>query len=119
MRAQAATENIAILAWCIITQLVKNQRGGTGASRFDRVPICSGVSLGIVHPEVVPLGIAVGQVRAADTLNPIQHVATGQHALAQVRPVLPAAPTNHVINGRKAQTAGVDVAVVHTVDYLL
>ena len=71
------------------------------------------MGLGIVHPEVVALRIAVGQVRAADALHPLQHVATGQHACAQVRPVLPATPTNHVVNSGKAQAAGVDVAVVH------
>ena len=68
----------------------------------------------MVHPEVVALRIAVGQVRAADTLYPRQHAATGQHACAQVRPVLPATATNHVVNGGKTQAAGVDVAVVHS-----
>ena len=69
--------------------------------------------MGIVHPEVVALRIAVGQVRAANALYPLQYIATRQHAPTQINPVLPATATNHVINGRKAQTAGVDVAVVH------
>ena len=71
------------------------------------------MGLGIVHPEVVTLRLAVGQVRAADALYAIQHVAMCQRLAAQVHPVLPATVTNHVVNGRKAQTAGVDVAVVH------
>ena len=70
------------------------------------------MGFGIVHPEVVALRIAVGQVRAANALHPLQHVATGQDALAQVSPVLPATPTNHIVNGSKTQAAGVDVVVV-------
>ena len=72
-----------------------------------------GLGLGIVHPEVVTLCIAVGQVRPADALHPLQHITTGQRLATQVNPVLPATPTNHVVNGGKTQAAGVDVAVIH------
>ena len=69
--------------------------------------------LGIVHPEVVALRITIGQVRAADALHPLQHIATGQHTLTQINPVLPATPANHVVNSGKGQAAGVDVTVIY------
>lgn len=76
------------------------------------------MGLGIVHPEVVTLRIAIGQVWAADALHPFQYVAIGQRLAAQVHPVLPATATDHIVNGRKAQTAGVDMAVVHGVSII-
>ena len=80
---------------------------------FYRDPICSGLRFGIVHPEVVLLRIAIGKVRAADALYPLQHAATRHYAPAQINAVLPAVPANHVVNSGKAQAAGVDVAVIH------
>ena len=68
---------------------------------------------GIVHPEVITLRIAIGQVWSANTLHALQHVAVRQRLAAQVHPVPPATPTNHVVNRGKAQAAGVDVAVDH------
>lgn len=68
---------------------------------------------GIVHPEVITLRVAIGQVWAANALHALQHVAVGQRLAAQVHPVLPATPANHIVNRGKAQTAGVDVAVDH------
>ena len=50
---------------------------------------------------------------AAHALHPLKYVATLQHTPAQINPVLPATATDHIDNGRKAQTAGVDMAVVH------
>ena len=72
-----------------------------------------GVGLGIFHPEVVALRLAIGKVRAANALYPLQHAVTRQYAPAQINPVLPATATNHVINGGKAQAAGIDVTMVH------
>ncbi len=71
------------------------------------------MGFGIVHPKMVALRIAVGHVWAAHALHPLKYVATLQHTPAQINPVLPATATDHIVNGRKAQTAGVDVAVVH------
>ena len=68
--------------------------------------------MGIVHPEMVELRIAIGKVRAANALYPLQHAATRQYAPAQINPVLPATATNHVVDGGKTQTAGIDMTMV-------
>ena len=68
--------------------------------------------MGIVDPEVEALGIAIGKVRAANALYPLQHIATRQYAPAQINPVLVEAATNHFINGGKTKAAGIDVTMV-------
>jgi len=62
---------------------------------------------------VITLRVAIGQVWAANALHAVQHVAVRQRLAAQVHPVLPSTPANHIVNRGKAQTAGVDVAVDH------
>jgi len=44
---------------------------------------------GIVHPEVMALGVGVGSVGLADPFHPIEQGAVSQYCSPQISPVLP------------------------------
>ena len=67
----------------------------------------------IVHPEMMTLRVGIGQLRPTDLLDLLQHALVLEHCVAQPHPILPATTANNVVNGSKAETLMVEVAVAH------
>ena len=71
------------------------------------------VRFGILHPEVVALGIRVRNIRTANLHNFVQQAPISQHCPAQIGPVLPATPGDHIVNSGRGEALMIKVAMKH------
>jgi len=67
----------------------------------------------ILLPKVVTLGVGIGDVSLANAEHLLQHGPIAKHCATQVRPILPLAATDHIIDGGKGKSLVVKVAVQH------
>ena len=68
---------------------------------------------GIMHPKMVTLRAWVGDMRVAHLLYFFQEDRVGQDCQAQLLPILALAPSDHIVNGRKAQLLMVKMPMNH------
>jgi hypothetical protein len=66
-----------------------------------------------VHPEVVALGIGVGNVRKTNPLHFIQQGAVSQDGPAQFSPIPPLTTGNYVVDSGESEVLMIEVAMKH------
>ena len=71
------------------------------------------VCFGIVHPEVMALGVGVGSVRATHPLHFVQQSRVCQNRLAQIGPIPPPTARDQVVNSDKGEALMVEMAMKH------
>ena len=67
----------------------------------------------IVQPEMMALGVGVGDAWTADALHLVEQGAIGQHRPPQRRPVLSAAAGDHIVDGGEREALVVEVTMAH------
>ncbi len=82
-----------------------SSQSGGGAALFNAV------FFNVVHPEMISLGVGVGNIRAADAFHFFKQRPIPKNRAAQVSPILPAAARDHIVDGRKGQALMVEVAM--------
>jgi len=68
---------------------------------------------GIVHPEVVTLGVGIGSVKAADSLHLVQQGTISQNGQAQLSPIPPSTARNDIVDRCEGEALKVEVAMKH------
>lgn len=69
---------------------------------------------GICHPEVVSLGVRVGEAGAADARDLLQQRRLFQNGPAQLRPIAPPSARDDVVDGREGEALASEVAMAHS-----
>jgi hypothetical protein len=67
----------------------------------------------IVQPEVITLGVGIGNARATDAFYLRQQRPVAQSRLTQLGPLPPAATRDHVVDGGQGETLMVEVTMQH------
>jgi hypothetical protein len=68
---------------------------------------------------MMPLGVGVAKVRAANALHLVQQGAIGKNRAAQLGPIAPLTAGNYVVNGCEGEALMVEVAMKHGVNRIL
>ena len=80
----------------------------------DRTVSHSGkVRIGIVHPEVITLGIGVRDPGQADAPDLLQDAPIGQRGATQFSPIVPAPAGDHIVDCGEGESLMGQVAVEH------
>ena len=69
--------------------------------------------IGVMHPEVIALGVGVRNVRAANLGHLVQQRLILQNGEAQPNPVPPAPTRDHVVDSGERETLVVEMSVKH------
>jgi len=67
----------------------------------------------MIHPEVMTLRVRVEELRCADAFDPVEQRRIVESRLSELRPVVPSAPRDDVVDGRGRISLVVQMSVQH------